>query len=116
MRRASLTVLILAALAAPALAEQAPAAPQAGAVARPEDAARSGRFVFVPAAVQGGLEYLLDTATGDLWVLSRDADTNYFYLGYIPRAPQFPFAEILRQKQLRQQTPGQQAPGAAAPR
>ncbi|MGH7361869.1 MAG: hypothetical protein ACREKF_02490 [Candidatus Methylomirabilales bacterium] len=106
MRRATLTILILAALAAPALAEQAPAAPPASAPARPEEAARSGRYAFFPAAVQGGLEYLLDTATGDLWVLSRDADTNYFYLGYIPRAPQFPFAEILRQKQLRQQAPG----------
>jgi len=77
---------------------------------------RSGRYAFFQAAVQGGLEYLLDTATGDLWVLSRDADTNYFYLGYIPRAPQFPFAEILRQKQLRQQAPGQQPPGTAPPR
>lgn len=111
MRRAILTLLLLSALAAPALAEQSPAA-----LARPEDATRGGRYAFYPAAVQGGLEYLLDTATGDLWVLSRDADTNYFYLGYIPRAPQFPFAEILRQKQLRQQTPGQQTPGAAPPR
>jgi hypothetical protein len=111
MRRATLTLLLLGALAAPAFAEQAPAA-----LARPEDAARSGRYAFYPAAVQGGLEYLLDTATGDLWVLSRDADTHYFYLGYIPRAPQFPFAEVLRQKQLRQQTPGQQTPGAAPPR
>lgn len=111
MRRAILTVLILVALAAPALAEQAPAP-----LARAEEGARSGRYAFFQAAVQGGLEYLLDTATGDLWVLSRDADTNYFYLGYIPRAPQFPFAEILRQKQLRQQAPGQQAPGAAPPR
>ncbi|HEU5393695.1 MAG TPA: hypothetical protein VFV36_02740, partial [Candidatus Methylomirabilis sp.] len=76
----------------------------------------SGRYAFYPAAVQGGLEYLLDTMTGDLWVLSRDADTNYFYLGYIPRAPQFPFAEVLRQKQLRHQTPGQQTPGAGPPR
>jgi len=116
MRPATLAVLLLAMLASPALAEQAPAAPQAAALARPEDAPRSGRYVFFPAAVQGGLEYLLDTTTGDLWVLSRDADTNYFYLGYIPRAPQFPFAEILRQKQLRQQAPGQQAPGTPAPR
>lgn len=109
MRRAILTVLILVALAAPALAEQTPAA-------RAEEGVRSGRYAFFQAAVQGGLEYLLDTATGDLWVLSRDADTNYFYLGYIPRAPQFPFAEILRQKQLRQQAPGQQPPGTAPPR
>ena len=116
MRRATLTALILAALAGPALAEQAPGAPQTGALARAEEGARSGRYAFFQAAVQGGLEYLLDTATGDLWVLSRDADTNYFYLGYIPRAPQFPFAEILRQKQLRQQAPGQQAPGTPAPR
>ena len=115
MRAVILAVLILAFLAAPVLAQQAPSGPQAGPQTRLEDGTRTGRYVFIPAAVQGGLEYLLDTGTGDLWVLSRDADTNYFYLGYIPRAPQFPFAEILRQKQLRQQGGGQQGPAPPAP-
>lgn len=115
MRVVMICVLMLVLLAAPVVAQQVPGAPQAGAQTRVEDGARGGRYVFVPAAVQGGLEYLLDTGTGDLWVLSRDADTNYFYLGYIPRAPQFPFAEILRQKQLRQQSGGQQAPTPQTP-
>lgn len=115
MRVVIMSVLILVFLAAPVLAQQVPGTPQAGAQARMEDGARGGRYVFVPASVQGGLEYLLDTGNGDLWVLSRDADTNYFYLGYIPRAPQFPFGEILRQKQLRQQSGGQQAPTPQTP-
>lgn len=60
-----------------------------------------GRFVFYPAQTQGGLEYLLDTTTGDLWVISRDPDTNYVYLGFIPKGPSFTFEDILRQKQLK---------------
>jgi hypothetical protein len=60
-----------------------------------------GRFIFYPARVQGGLEYLLDSTTGDLWVISRDPDTKYVYLGFIPKGPTFTFQDILRQKQLK---------------
>lgn len=60
-----------------------------------------GRFAFHSARAQGGLEYLLDTTTGDLWVISRDPDTNYVYLGYIPKGPAFTFEDILRQKQIK---------------
>ncbi|MFQ5847150.1 MAG: hypothetical protein ACE5IQ_05675 [Candidatus Methylomirabilales bacterium] len=62
---------------------------------------KAGRYVFYPAQAQGGLEYLLDSETGDLWVISRDPDTKYVYLGFIPKGPTFTFQDILRQKQLR---------------
>ncbi len=78
--------------------ETTPKAAQAGTV---------GRFAFYSARAQGGLEYLLDTTTGDLWVISRDPDTNYVYLGYIPKGPAFTFEDILRQKQIKK-IPAQQ--------
>jgi hypothetical protein len=53
------------------------------------------------------LEYLLDTTSGDLWVVSRDPDTKYVYLGFIPKGPTFSFQDILQQKQLKQVPPEQ---------
>ena len=102
MRRigiAALTMIILGVGAAPA--QEPPPIPPG---ARPPtvQAGGVGRFVFYPAQVQGGLEYLLDTTTGDLWVISRDPDTKYVYLGFIPKGPTFSFQDILRQKQLKQ--------------
>lgn len=60
-----------------------------------------GRYVFFQARSAGELEYLLDSATGDLWVISRDPGTNYVYLGFIPKGPSFTFEDILRQRQLK---------------
>lgn len=77
----------------PQAAVQQPAAP------RPSSA--KGRYVFYPAQTPGGLEYLLDTATGDLWIVSLDPETNYKYLGFVPKGPTFSFEDILRQKQHR---------------
>lgn len=82
----------------PSPPETTPKAAQAGTV---------GRFAFYSARAQGGLEYLLDTSTGDLWVISRDPDTNYVYLGFIPKGPAFTFEDILRQKQIKK-VPAQQ--------
>lgn len=60
-----------------------------------------GRYVFYPAEGKRSLEYLLDTATGNMWVISRDPDTNYVYLGFVPKGPSFTFQDILQQKQQR---------------
>ena len=62
---------------------------------------KAGRYIFYPSQAQRGLEYLLDTATGDMWVISRDPDTNYVYLGFVPKGPSFTFQDILQQKERR---------------
>ncbi len=107
MRRigiAALTMIILGAGAAPA---QGPPSPPAGASPATRQTGGVGRYVFYAAQVQGGLEYLLDTTSGDLWVVSRDPDTKYVYLGFIPKGPTFSFQDILQQKQLKQVPPEQ---------
>ena len=102
MRRIMVMVLTTVLLGVAAAAAQevppTPAAPTPPTKPTPE----VGRYVFYPAQAQGGLEYLLDTISGDLWVISRDPDTNYVYLGFIPKGPTFTFQDILRQKQLKQ--------------
>lgn len=102
MRRIMVMVLTTVFLGVAAAAAQevppTPAAPSPPTKSAPG----VGRYVFYPAQTQGGLEYLLDTISGDLWVISRDPDTNYVYLGFIPKGPTFTFQDILRQKQLKQ--------------
>lgn len=102
MRRITVMVLTTVFLGVAAAGAQevpsTPAAPTPSKKPTPE----VGRYVFYPAQAQGGLEYLLDTISGDLWVISRDPDTNYVYLGFIPKGPTFTFQDILRQKQLKQ--------------
>ncbi|MEE8243149.1 MAG: hypothetical protein V3R61_06645 [candidate division NC10 bacterium] len=95
---AVLTTIILG--AGVATAQQAPPItpePNATTVRKSEP----GRYVFYPAEDKRSLEYLLDTATGDMWVISRDPDTNYVYLGFVPKGPSFTFQDILQQKQQR---------------
>jgi len=69
------------------------------------DRAEASRFLKrrEGAAAEGkrSLEYLLDTATGDMWVISRDPDTNFWFLGFVPKAPSFTYQDILQQKQRR---------------
>ncbi len=95
---AVLTTIILG--AGVATAQQAPPItpePNATTVRK----SKPGRYVFYPAEDKRSLEYLLDTATGDMWVISRDPDTNYVYLGFVPKGPSFTFQDILQQKQQR---------------
>ena len=95
---AVLTTIILG--AGVATAQQAPPItpePNATTVRKSEP----GRYVFYPAEDKRSLEYLLDTATGDMWVISRDPGTNYVYLGFVPKGPSFTFQDILQQKQQR---------------
>ncbi len=102
MRRITVTVLAMVLFGAgSATAQEVPPIPSEPSPPT-SPTADVGRFVFYPAQAQGGLEYLLDTMTGDLWVISRDPDTNYVYLGFIPKGPTFTFEDILRQKQLKQ--------------
>lgn len=110
MRRigiAALTMIILIILGAGAATAQGSPSPPAGASPATRQTGAVGRYVFYPALVQGGLEYLLDTTSGDLWVVSRDPDTKYVYLGFIPKGPTFSFQDILQQKQLKQVPPEQ---------
>jgi hypothetical protein len=98
MRRigiAFLTTFILG--AGVATAEEKPPVPSESSLTTPA----AGRFIFYPARSPGELEYMLDSMTGDLWVISRDPDTKYVYLGFIPKGPSFTFQDILRQKQPR---------------
>ena len=98
MRRigiAFLTTFILG--AGVAMAEEKPPGPSKPSLTTPA----VGRFIFYPARSPGELEYMLDSMTGDLWVISRDPDTKYVYLGFIPKGPSFTFQDILRQKQPR---------------
>ncbi|MFQ5532816.1 MAG: hypothetical protein ACE5EP_03085 [Candidatus Methylomirabilales bacterium] len=101
MKRITVTVLIMVLLGVGAAVAQEvpPTAAVPGPPTKPTPGV--GRYVFYPAQAQGGLEYLLDTVSGDLWVISRDPDTNYVYLGFIPKGPSFTFQDILRQKQLK---------------
>jgi hypothetical protein len=101
MRRIGIAALTMTILAAAAAMAQEPPSPPPGASPATRQTGGVGRYVFHPAQVQGGLEYLLDTMTGDLWVVSRDPDTKYVYLGFIPKGPTFTFQDILQQKQLR---------------
>jgi hypothetical protein len=101
MKRIGIAVLATIILGAGvATAQQAPPItpePNATTVRKSEP----GRYVFYPAEDKRSLEYLLDTATGDMWVISRDPDTNYVYLGFVPKGPSFTFQDILQQKQQR---------------
>lgn len=101
MKRIGIAVLTTIMLGAGvATAQQAPPItpePKATTVRKSEP----GRYVFYPAEGKRSLEYLLDTATGDMWVISRDPDTNYVYLGFVPKGPSFTFQDILQQKQQR---------------
>ena len=95
---AFLTTFILG--AGVAMAEEKPPIPSESSLMTP--AMRDvGRFIFYPARSPGELEYMLDSMTGDLWVISRDPDTKYVYLGFIPKGPTFTFQDILQQKQPR---------------
>ncbi len=101
MRRigiAFLTTFILG--AGVAMAEEKPPVPSKPSLTTPATGA-VGRFIFYAARSPGELEYMLDSMTGDLWVISRDPDTKYVYLGFIPKGPSFTFQDILRQKQPR---------------
>ena len=110
MRRigiAALTMIILIILWIGTAPAQEPPPIPPGARPPTVQAGGVGRYVFYPTQVQGGLEYLLDTTTGDLWVISRDPDTKYVYLGFIPKGPTFTFQDILQQKQLKRVPPEQ---------
>jgi hypothetical protein len=102
MRRIGIAALIMIILRAGVAAAQGSPSPPAGASPATRQTGAVGRYVFYPSQVQGGLEYLLDTTSGDLWVISRDPDTKYVYLGFIPKGPTFSFQDILQQKQLKQ--------------
>ena len=105
MRRIGIAVAAMIILGAGSVwAEEAPV-PSDTPSPPPVENGEVGRFTFYPARIQGGLEYLLDTATGDLWVISRDPDTRYVYLGFIPKGPTFTFQDIIRQKQLKRVPP-----------
>jgi len=107
MRRIGIVVAAIVVLGTGlALAEESPAPSDTSSPPAVEPG-EVGQFIFYPAQVQGGLEYLLDTTTGDLWVISRDPDTKYVYLGFIPKGPAFTFQDIVRQKQLKRVPPEQ---------
>ncbi len=107
MRRIGIAALTMIILGAAAAMAQEPPSPPPGASPATRQTGAVGRYVFYAAQVQGGLEYLLDTTTGDLWVISRDPDTKYVYLGFIPKGPTFTFQDILQQKQLKRVPPEQ---------
>jgi len=90
-----------------AMAQEAPPARTTPDI-RPAKNPEAGRYIFYPSQAQRGLEYLLDTTTGDMWVVSRDPDTNYVYLGFVPKGPSFTFQDIIEQKQRRGGAPLQQ--------
>ncbi len=101
MRRIGIAVLTMIVLGAGvALAQEKPPFP-AGPKPMTPPKGEVGRYVFFQARSAGELEYLLDSVTGDLWVISRDPDTNYVYLGFIPKGPSFTFEDILRQRQIK---------------
>lgn len=108
MKSIGIVVLAIIALGSGvAMAQESPAAratPDIRTAKNPE----AGRYIFYPSQAQRGLEYLLDTTTGDMWVISRDPDTNYVYLGFVPKGPSFTFQDILQQKQQRGGAPLQQ--------
>lgn len=108
MKRIGIVVLAIIVLGGGvAMAQEAPAAPPKPDT-RTANNPEAGRYIFYPSQAQRGLEYLLDTTTGDMWVISRDPDTNYVYLGFVPKGPSFTFQDILQQKQRRGEAPLQQ--------
>ncbi len=101
---AVLTTIFLGGGVATAQEAPIPAPPDAATMQQSEP----GRYIFYPTQQgQRGLEYLLDTATGDMWVISRDPDTNYVYLGFVPKGPSFSFQDIIQQKQRKEFSPQQ---------
>ena len=102
---AVLTIIFLGVGVTTAQEAPIPAAPE---VTQMPQTSEPGRYVFYPSQQgQRGLEYLLDTATGDMWVISRDPDTNYVYLGFVPKGPSFSFQDIIQQKQRKEFSPQQ---------
>jgi hypothetical protein len=101
MRRIRIALLATLILGAGVASAQEPPPVPSRPSPRTEPAGEVGRYVFYPARVQGGLEYLLDTTTGDLWVISREPETKYVYLGFVPKGPSFTFQDILQQRQPR---------------
>lgn len=100
MKRIGIAVLTMVVLGVGVVtAQEVPPTPPAADTATGQ--AKVGRYIFHPSQAQRGLEYLLDTATGDMWVISRDPDTNYVYLGFVPKGPSFTFQDILQQKERR---------------
>jgi hypothetical protein len=108
MKRIGIAVLATIILGAGvATAQQAPPItpePNATTVRKSEP----GRYVFyLSQKGQRGLDYLLDTATGDMWIVSQDPNTKFWYLGFLPKGPSFTFEDMFRQTQRKEFSPQQ---------